>query len=129
VFSDWPDGLWLYERGDDDQRDTRFFRAEGRGVGVEEGTVELEGGRTAFRAVGRRTAKLDRIVSEVVGIVAGNPDGVGTSEVKNGLSGANALKNQAVDRAVDLGFIRREDDPSDRRRKVLHPVSNGGLDV
>jgi hypothetical protein len=49
--------------------------------------------------------------------------------IKAALSGNNALKDKAVSKAVEMGFIRREDDAKDRRRKVLFPAANGGLDV
>ncbi|MEJ7786170.1 MAG: AAA family ATPase [Solirubrobacteraceae bacterium] len=126
VLPDWADGIWLYTR--DEESDDRYLRAEGRGVALPTGLVEIgEDGRTTYREADPRKGKIHRLIKGIVAYVAAN-DGCPTSEAQDSLSGSNSLKTNAVSQAVEMGMIRREDDPQDKRRKLLHFVSSEPLD-
>lgn len=57
--------------------------------------------------------------------------GCTTSEVQDTLTGNNSLKTTPVSKAVELGHVRRDDDPNDKRRKLLFPIepSDDGLSM
>jgi hypothetical protein len=130
VLPDWADGIWMYTR--DEDTDKRYLKAEGRGVALSEGLVEIgEDGRTVYREVSRRAAKVKGLVDEIVAFVAGNP-GCTISEAKETLEAGNRAKDEAVSKAIALGMIRKEDDPEDKRRKLLWHLASeplGGLNV
>jgi hypothetical protein len=121
VLPDWADGIWLYSR---DESDKRYLKAEGRGIGLPEGLVEIDDdGRAIYREVGRKTAKINQLVKDIVEFVAAN-DGCTTTEVQDSLTASNSLKTDAVRKAIALGAIREERDPDDKRRKLLHFVAS-----
>lgn len=126
VLPDWADGIWLYWR--DEESDDRYLKAEGRKVGLATGQVEIgEDGRATYREADPRKGKIHRLIKDVAAYVAAN-DGCTTSEVQDSLSGSNSLKINAVSRAVEMGMVRREEDPEDKRRKLLFFVASDPLD-
>jgi hypothetical protein len=120
AFPDWADGIWLYERGEEADRETRYFRAEGRGIGLGEGTITLEDGRTVYREVSRQHSRIMGLVDELAAIVAGDP-GITTTAAQAELAGSHASKAEALRKAKALGRIREEQDEKDKRRKLLYP--------
>ena len=125
VLPDWADGIWLYNR--DEESDKRYLKAEGRGVGLHEGLVEIaDDGRAVYRQVGRKEVKINQAVKDLVDFVAANP-GCTVTEAKDSLSVANSLKDDAERKARAAGMIRREDDPDDGRRKLLYHVQTDDL--
>jgi hypothetical protein len=122
VLPDWADGIWSYLR--DEDSDKRYFKAEGRGVGLDEGLVEIgEDGRTVYRQVSRRAVKVRGAVDDFVAFVAEH-NGCTMSEAKAALEVGNATKDEAARKAVTLGMVREEQDPEDKRRKLLFFVSS-----
>jgi len=122
VLPDWADGIWSYLR--DEDSDKRYFKAEGRGVGLAEGLIEIgEDGRAVYRQVTRRAAKLRGVVDDFVAFVADH-DGCTMGDAKASLDGGNKLKDDAAARAIALGMIRAEADPADKRRRLLFHVSS-----
>lgn len=128
VLPDWADGIWMYTR--DEESDRRYLRVEGRGVELAEGLVEIDDdGRAVYREVSRRAAKLKGLVDEFVAFVAANP-GCTIGNAKASLDAGNKAKDDAAAKAIKLGMVRKEDDPDDRRSKLLYYESAepvGGL--
>lgn len=120
AFPDWADGIWLYERGEDGDRETRYFRAEGRGIGVDEGTITLEDGRTVYRQASRQYTRMMGLVNQLAAIVNGTP-GITTSDAQAQLAAGNSAKAEAIRKAKALDLIREDKDPKDGRRKLLYP--------
>ncbi len=120
VLPDWADGIWLYTR--DEDGDKRYLKAEGRGVGLAEGLVEIgEDGRTVYREISRKAAKVNGLVRDLVAFVAENP-GCTTMEAKITLDAGNSAKDEALNRAESMGCVRKETDPADKRKKLLYFV-------
>lgn len=125
VLPDWADGIWLYSR--DEESDKRYLKAEGRGIGLAEGLVELDDdGRAVYREVSRKAQKINQLIREVVDFVAGN-DGCPVTDAKNSLTAGNSAKDEAVRKAIACNWIREERDPDDGRRRLLYFVTTEGL--
>ncbi len=122
VLPDWADGIWSYIR--DEESDKRYFKAEGRGVGLDEGLVEIdEDGRTVYRQVSRKAVKVQGTVNDLVAFVAAH-DGCTIGDAKESLAVGNSLKDQAAKKAIALGMVRQEQNPDDGREKLLFYVSS-----
>lgn len=122
VLPDWADGIWMYSR--DEESDKRYLKAEGRGVGIAEGLVEIgEDGRAVYRQVSRRAGKINGLAAEIVEYVKLHPD-CPVTDVKNALEAGNAAKDEAMKKALATGYVIAQPDPGDGRRKLLRWVAD-----
>jgi hypothetical protein len=121
-LGDWADSIWELSVGRADADESqRYFKASGRGVGVETGVVDLDDdtGALTFRETNRNEVQIATLLEELKAIVAESP-GISTAEARDSLTGRTSAKKSAVRLALDHGDVREEAGP--RNRRLLYPV-------
>jgi hypothetical protein len=119
ALDDWADSIVTLVRGKDDDEKTRYLRATGRDVEIEEDKLDYDHDTRTLTLSGsgsRRKATADQKVSvlvpEVVAIVRREP-GLNGSEIEvalrdKGVSFQKGVERLALKSAVQLGWIRAE---------------------
>jgi hypothetical protein len=60
------------------------------------------------------------LVNDLVAVVTGDP-GITTTAAQTEVAGSHANKSEALRKAKALRLLREEQDPKDKRRKLLYP--------
>jgi len=117
---DWPDVIWTYRAGNDDDPNKRYLTAMGRDVSVPEMVLDFEPStRSLFRVNGVRGRSEDRKVSLAVRAAkavqrhfedTGEP--MNKTALEEALTGKADVKRRAIAYAVNMQWIVLEHGPN-----------------
>lgn len=128
VLDDWPDARWLLTR--DETLDSRFLRATGRDVEVEEEqlTFDLSTRRLSFGGWDRNTlshrAAIDRGMPLVLQALGATP-GMGVREIRDTL---RPMRNDDIDAALREALRLGRIETRQEGRKKAHYLAGTALD-
>lgn len=106
-LEDWPDAKWKIVKEDADDPDSpRYFSAFGRDVDQPEQRLAFDPENRHLSVDGgsRKQATASRIEDTVQLFIAGNP-GCGMNDIRDGVTGDDAVKRQAVRVLVSRGDV------------------------
>ncbi len=131
TLRDHPDAIWSLYKGDDD---IRYFKAEGRDVSVDKGSLEFEPstGLLNFSTTLPNGKSGSLLKTKIYDFIVQNPNCIAT-DIDKGVPGSKAKKSHLRQQLVNEGLVQIEMGPRNAKfykavseSVVLESLSGGG---